>query len=143
MHSNWSDKSFHYRCLLNKKPFFPLHFGIADFSLISVSVILNATKILVTKFKILFCVQNIYFTKHEVFHFTNFSSKYEQIYWFLMIYRSSLTPATLLKKRLWHRCFPVNFVKVLRAPFLQNTTRWLLPGLLIFTERSLNTMTKA
>ena len=26
-------------------------------------------------------------------------------------------PATLLKKRLWHRCFPVNFVKFLRAPF--------------------------
>ena len=27
-------------------------------------------------------------------------------------------PATLLKKRLWHRCFPVNFVKFLRTPFL-------------------------
>ena len=26
----------------------------------------------------------------------------------------------LLKKRLWHRCFPVNFAKCLRAPFLQN-----------------------
>ena len=24
----------------------------------------------------------------------------------------------LLKKRLWHRCFPVNFPKFLRAPFL-------------------------
>ena len=23
----------------------------------------------------------------------------------------------LLKKRLWHRCFPVNFVKFLRTPF--------------------------
>ena len=29
-----------------------------------------------------------------------------------------LRPATLLKKRLWHRCFPVNFVKFLRTPFL-------------------------
>ena len=28
-----------------------------------------------------------------------------------------LRPATLLKKRFWHRCFPVNFVKFLRAPF--------------------------
>ena len=27
-------------------------------------------------------------------------------------------PATLLKKRLWHRCFPVNFEKFLRTPFL-------------------------
>ena len=29
-----------------------------------------------------------------------------------------LRPATLLKKRLWHRYFPVNFVKFLRTPFL-------------------------
>ena len=29
-----------------------------------------------------------------------------------------LRPTTLLKKRLWHRCFPVNFVKVLRIPLL-------------------------
>ena len=34
---------------------------------------------------------------------------------------AGLRPATLLKKRLWHRCFPVNFVKFLRTPFLQNT----------------------
>ena len=27
-------------------------------------------------------------------------------------------PATLLKKRLWHRCFPVNFAKFLRTPFI-------------------------
>ena len=26
-------------------------------------------------------------------------------------------PATLLKIRLWHRCFPMNFAKFLRAPF--------------------------
>ena len=37
-----------------------------------------------------------------------------------------LRPATLLKKRLWHRCFPVNFAKFLRTPFLQNTSGWLL-----------------
>ena len=30
----------------------------------------------------------------------------------------SLRPATLLKKRLWHRCLPVNFEKILRRPFL-------------------------
>ena len=28
----------------------------------------------------------------------------------------------LLKKRLWHRCFPENFSKFLRTPFLQNTS---------------------
>ena len=27
-----------------------------------------------------------------------------------------------IKKRLWHRCFPLNFAKFLRTPFLQNTS---------------------
>ena len=30
---------------------------------------------------------------------------------------AGLRPATLLKKRLRHKCFPVNFVKFLRTPF--------------------------
>ena len=30
-------------------------------------------------------------------------------------------PATSLKKRLWHRCFPVDFAKFLWTPLLQNT----------------------
>ena len=29
-------------------------------------------------------------------------------------------------QRIWHRCFPVNLVKFVRTPFLQNTTGWLL-----------------
>ena len=37
-----------------------------------------------------------------------------------------LRPLTLFKKRLWHLCFPVNFAKFLRTPFLQNTTGQLL-----------------
>ena len=39
---------------------------------------------------------------------------------------ASLRPATLLKKRLWHRCFPVNFAKFLRTPFLTEHLRCLL-----------------
>ena len=35
-------------------------------------------------------------------------------------------PAHLLKKRPWHRCFPVNFVKLLKTPFLPEHLRWLL-----------------
>ena len=46
----------------------------------------------------------------------------------------SLRPATLLKKRLWHRCVPVNFAKFLRAPFLQNTFGRLLVS--IYEPRS-------
>ena len=38
----------------------------------------------------------------------------------------SLRSATLLKKRLWHWCFPVNFAKFLRTPFIQNTSGQLL-----------------
>ena len=30
---------------------------------------------------------------------------------------AGLRPVTLLKMRLWHRCFPVNFMKFLRTPF--------------------------
>ena len=39
---------------------------------------------------------------------------------------ASLRPATLLRKSLWHRCFPVNFAKFLSTPFLQNTSWRLL-----------------
>ena len=35
-------------------------------------------------------------------------------------------PATLLKKRLWHKCFLVNFVKFLRTPFFIEHLSWLL-----------------
>ena len=38
---------------------------------------------------------------------------------------AGLRPATLLKKKLWHRCFPVNFAKFLRTPFLTEHLRWL------------------
>ena len=33
--------------------------------------------------------------------------------------------ATLLKKKLWHRCFPVNFLEFLRTTFLTEHLRWL------------------
>ena len=39
---------------------------------------------------------------------------------------AGLRPATLLKKRLWHRYFPVNFAKFLRTPFLTEYLQWLL-----------------
>ena len=39
---------------------------------------------------------------------------------------ASLRPATLSKKSLWHWCFPENFVKFLRTPFITKHLRWLL-----------------
>ena len=34
----------------------------------------------------------------------------------------SLLTKPARNQRLWHRCFPVNFTKLLRTPFLQNTS---------------------
>ena len=49
---------------------------------------------------------------------------------------SGLRPATLLKNRLQHRCFHVNFVKFFRIPFLQNISRRLLLFVICLTERT-------
>ena len=50
-----------------------------------------------------------------------------------LINKLQTAPATLLKKRPWHRCFHVNFGKFLRTPFLQNTSGRVL--LLIPTKK--------
>ena len=42
------------------------------------------------------------------------------------LFLNKVRPATLLKNRLQYRCFPVNFAKYLRIPFLQNTSGRLL-----------------
>ena len=39
---------------------------------------------------------------------------------------AGLRPAISLEKSLWHRCFPVNFAKFVRIPFLKEHLRWLL-----------------
>ena len=39
---------------------------------------------------------------------------------------AGLRPATLLKKRLQHKCCSANFAKFFKTSFLQNTSRWLL-----------------
>ena len=67
----------------------------------------------------------------EVFCLKRCSQKFDKIHrktpvGLFLTKVAGLRPATLLKKRLWHRCFPVNFVKLLRTPFLQNTPGRLL-----------------
>ena len=52
-----------------------------------------------------------------------------------MFCEKGLGPATLLKKRLWHRCFPVNFLKFLRTPFLANPTKKKLMTKCPFTKK--------
>ena len=51
---------------------------------------------------------------------------------------AGLRPASLLKKRLWHRCFPVNFAEFLRTAFFTEHVRWLLMDLFILTTETLN-----
>ena len=43
-----------------------------------------------------------------------------------ILWNKGLRPATLFKKRLWHRCFLVNLAKFLRTPFLIEHLWWLL-----------------
>ena len=59
-------------------------------------------------------------------NFTKFTGK--QLCQRLFFYKvgGGLRLATLLKNRLWHRCFPVNFAKLLQTTFLQNTSGRLL-----------------
>ena len=54
----------------------------------------------------------------------------EMVLWYSLCYYISMARVSFLiklkKNRLWHRCFPVNFVKFLRTSFLQNTSGQLL-----------------
>ena len=50
---------------------------------------------------------------------------------------AGLSPATLLKKRLVHRCFPVNFAKFLRTLFEEAATRDVLKNFVLFTVKYL------
>ena len=51
---------------------------------------------------------------------------------------AGLRPVTLLKRRLWHKCFLVNFAKFLRILFLTEHLWWLL---LIWLKLQVNSMT--
>ena len=67
----------------------------------------------------------MFYKKSTLKNFTKFTGKHLcQSIFFNKV--AGLKPATLLKKRLWHRCFPVNFVKFLRTPFLTEHLRWML-----------------
>ena len=69
--------------------------------------------------------QRCYVRKGVLRNFTKFTGKHLcQSLFFNKV--AGFRPVTLLKKRLWHRCFPVNFVKFLRTPFSQNTSGRLL-----------------
>ena len=46
---------------------------------------------------------------------------------------AGLRPVTLSRKKLWHKCFPVNFTKFFKTPFLKEHLRWLPVSLKLLT----------
>ena len=65
--------------------------------------------------------RDVFFKKYVFRNFAKFTGKHQcQSLYFDKV--AGMRTATLLKERLWHRCFPVNFAKFLRAPFLQKTS---------------------
>ena len=67
----------------------------------------------------------VFCEKSVLKNFTNFAGKHPcQSLFFNEV--TSLRPGTLLRKRLRHRCFPVNFAKFLRTPFITEQLQWLL-----------------
>ena len=59
-------------------------------------------------------------------NFAKFSGKHlcQSLFFYKV---AGIRPSTLFIKKLWHSCFPVNFAKFLGTPFLENTSRRLLP----------------
>ena len=70
-------------------------------------------------------VAQVFWKKGVLRNFAKFTGKQlRQSLFFNKV--AGFRPATLLKKKLWHSCFPVNFAKSLRTPFLTEHIRWLL-----------------
>ena len=66
-------------------------------------------------------------------NFTNFTAKHLcQSFFFNK--PAGLRRTTLLEKRVWHMCFPVNFMKFLRAPFCRAPPNDCFYTLLSFLE---------
>ena len=60
-------------------------------------------------------------------NFVKFTEKHQRQSLFFSLFCSSATSArNFIEKRLWHRCFPVNFLKFLRTSFPQSTSGQLL-----------------
>ena len=82
-------------------------------------------------FRVLFLYEHIHIGRFSNLHqctfknFANFTGKNLcQSIFFNKV--ADLRPVTLLKKRLWNRCFPMKFAKFLRTPFFKEHLCWLL-----------------
>ena len=73
------------------------------------------------------CRRNVFCKEGVLKNFTKFKGKHLCKSLFNKV--AGLRPATLIKKRVWHRCFTVNFAKFLGTSFLTEHLRWLLLNL--------------
>ena len=72
------------------------------------------------------CRTEVFCKKGVLKNFAKFTGKHLCQRLFLIKFQKP--PATLLKKRFWRKCFPVNLAKFLRTPFFIDHLRWLFLG---------------
>ena len=74
-------------------------------------------------------LSEVYCKKGILRNFANFTGQH--LYQGLLFIKvASLRPVTLLKMRLWHRCFPVDFAKFLKNTFCYRTPLVAASGIL-------------
>ena len=115
----WAGKIFQHllragepRCLLNKK--LSLHKMLLHLK--CKGVLLWFYKMLQNRLIFRNSHRSCSIEKGVLKNLVNFTGKHLRVSFFKL-----QAPTTLLKKRIWHRCFPVNFVKFSRTTFSQNT----------------------
>ena len=90
---------------------------------ICISVRLNHVRLTTTWFR---CSHQRFSGRKDILrNFAKFTGKHCARVSFL-IKLQDWGAANLLKKKIWHRCFPVNFAKFLRTPFFKEYLWWLL-----------------
>ena len=88
------------------------------------------------KFDIFRKYSEVFCKKSVLRNFAKFTGKHlRQSLFFDKV--AGLRPVTLLKKRLWHSCFPVNFAKFLRTPFFIEHLWYRLLNIIILSKRIL------
>ena len=85
----------------------------------------RSTEFLIHVYKIQKQPPEVVYKKGVLENFTKFTGKHlcQSVFFNKVV---CLRPATFFKRKLWHRCFPVNFAKFQGTPLLHNTSRRLL-----------------
>ena len=88
----------------------------SESSMFAVELLVNSAVVCIVALSFQKHSPEVFYKKNVLRNFTKFTGKH--LCQSLFINKvAGLRPATLLKKRLLYRCFPVNFVKLLRTLF--------------------------